>query len=439
MTLVHDQFKGKRVTVMELGVLGRGVGDAEYLAQQGALVTVTDMKSETQLTPLIERLKKYNNIKFVFGGHNTEDFTTADVIIKAAGVPINSPYIDAAKEANIPIYMSTALAAYEARKAGATIVGVTGTRGKSTVAHMIYEVLHQTGRRAHLAGSARLTSTLAQVPHYKDGDVVVFELDSWQLQGFGDLRFSPDIAVFTNLMLDHQHYYPTITEYFEDKACIFRFQRESDVLIVGTDIEKQIVASHPPVLPIVPKPLDEHISLTVPGQHNRENAALAYETLRALQVPEQKIASELSQFQGLEGRLQYLEEKRGVKVYNDSTATTPEATIAAVNALREVRGHIVIIVGGTDKTSTYGDFSRAILDTCVGVILLKGTNIDKLKLLLPNARIAETLQDAVNVAFQIAKKGDAILFSPGCPPFGMYKNEFERDAAFIKLINERPD
>ncbi len=439
MVDVHEQFKGKKITLMGLGVLGRSVGDAVYLAECGAEVTVTDMKSEQQLHESLQKLKAYPNVRYALGGHNTEDFIRADMIIKAAGVPLNSPYIDAAIEAGVKIYMSTALAAREAQKAGAIVVGVTGTRGKSTTTHMIYHVLHQMGKRAHLGGNVRGISTLALLPHIQNGDVLVLELDSWQLQGFGDLRMSPDIAVFTNLMLDHQNYYPTMEEYFEDKACIFRFQKEGNVLIAGKDIVKKITASHPPILPVVPHPLPDELRLSVIGEHNRENASLARSALHALHISYEKIDEHLSTFDAVDGRLQYLEEKRGVKIYNDNNATTPEATMAALKALHAHMGRIILIAGGSDKGLPFHELTEMILTYCKAVVLLHGTGTDHMKKALTDAPVADSLEDGVNLAFQKAERGDIILFSPACASFGMFSNEYERNDQFIKLINARPN
>lgn len=335
--------------------------------------------------------------------------------------------------------MSTALAAREAQKAGAIVVGVTGTRGKSTTTHMIYHVLHHMGKRAHLGGNVRGISTLALLPHIQNGDILVLELDSWQLQGFGDLRISPDIAVFTNLMLDHQNYYPTMEEYFEDKACIFRFQKEGSVLIAGNDIIKKIVASHPPVLPVQPQPLPEDLTLTVIGEHNRENASLARLALHALHISYSHIDEHLATFDAVDGRLQYIEEKRGVKIYNDNNATTPEATIAALKALTSHIGKIVLIAGGSDKGLPFHELAERIAATCKSVILLRGTGTEHLKKILVDAPVVDTLEDGVNLAFQKAVKGDIVLFSPGCASFGMFANEYERNDRFIKLINERPN
>ncbi|MDP3645632.1 MAG: Mur ligase family protein, partial [bacterium] len=226
----NDAFKGKKITVMGLGLLGRGVGDVVFLAKCGAEVVVTDKKSESELAQSVEQLKKYSNVTFHLGGHNIEDFQNCDMVLKAAGVRLDSPEIAAARAADIPIVMSTALFAKYATEAGAIIVGVTGTRGKSTIAHMIFHTLQKAGKRSHLGGNVRGVSTLAMLPDVHKRDIAVLELDSWQLQGFGDLRISPHIAVFTNLMSDHQNYYLDTETYFTDKSNIFKFQKEGDVL-----------------------------------------------------------------------------------------------------------------------------------------------------------------------------------------------------------------
>ena len=268
-------FKGKRVTVQGLGLLGRGVGDAAFLSECGAHVTVTDKKDESKLLDSLAQLKTYPNITYHLGGHVESDFTNTDLVIKGAGVPLDSPFIEAAHEAGVPVSMSTALFAHFARAQGATIIGVTGTRGKSTVSHMIYHSLIHANRRTVLGGNIRGLSTLAMLPEIQTGDVAVLELDSWQLQGFGDLHISPNISVFTNLMPDHQNYYPDMDAYFADKANIFLFQKPGDALFVGADIEAQVRAAHPPVEPTVIRELAPDWELRIPGIHNRVNAALA--------------------------------------------------------------------------------------------------------------------------------------------------------------------
>src|SRR3989344_495940 len=183
-------FSGKRVSVLGLGLLGRGVGDVEFLAKCGAEVLVTDKKSDGELAESVAKLKKYPNVTFRLGGHQKEDFEKCDLVIKSAGVRLDSPEIVAARAAGVPVAMSTALFAKYAAESGVKIVGVTGTRGKTTVSHMIYHSLIRANKHTVLGGNVRGVSTLAMLPNIKKGDIAVLELDSWQLQGFAALKIS---------------------------------------------------------------------------------------------------------------------------------------------------------------------------------------------------------------------------------------------------------
>lgn len=425
-------FKGKRVTVMGLGLLGRGVGDAEFLAQCGANVLVTDLKTEQELAESVARLKRYKNITFHLGGHNEKDFTDCDMVIKAAGVPLDSPYTDAARKSGVPVYMSTALFAKFAASVGATIVGVTGTRGKSTVAHMIFHVLHTSGRRAHLGGNIRGFSTLAMIPKVEKGDTCILELDSWQLQGFGDLEMSPHIAVFTNFMADHLNYYKGDMEaYFADKAHIFEHQTSLDTLIAGASVAERIRAANPPLDPIVPENIPRTWKLQIPGEHNRENASLAKAALEALGLSEEEIQEGLISFTGVEGRLQFMREINGVKIYNDNNATTPAATIAALHSLGP---HVVLISGGADKHLDLRDFISAMQKYTKAVVFLAGTGTDRLRKELLDAEVYDSIYDALRAALSKTREGDTILFSPAFASFGLFKNEYDRNDQFVAAV-----
>lgn len=437
----REFFKGKRITLMGLGLLGRGTGDAAFLAEQGAHVLVTDKKTEEQLASSVQALRQYPSITFHLGGHDEKDFTDCDMVIKAAGVPLDSPYIGAAKAAGVRVYMSTALAAKYAREAGATIIGVTGTRGKSTVTHLIHHVLREAGRTAHLGGNIRGVSTLALVPEIREGDFLVLELDSWQLQGFGDLKISPDIAVFSNLMPDHQNYYPDMDAYFADKANIFAFQKEESTLIVGESVVERVRLAQPPVVPSIPAPLPADWTLKILGGHNRENAALAAAALRALPagrhgatLSEEGIRHGIESFTGVEGRLQLVAEHNGLSIYNDNNATTPEATIAALRALDRGAHNIVLIMGGADKGLSLDGLIQEVHARCKDVILLKGTGTERIREFFPHAPVCDSLAQAVREMKQRATTGDIALFSPAFASFGMFANEYERNDQFLALV-----
>ncbi|MFC1801892.1 Mur ligase family protein [Patescibacteria group bacterium] len=228
---VRKYFEGKKITVMGLGLLGRGLGDAKFLAEQGADLIVTDLRSEDVLKKSVDELKHFPNVKFVLGEHRLEDFRDRDMILKLASVPLESVYIDEARNNNIAVEMSDSLLAKISR---AKVVGVTGTRGKSTVTHLIYEILKEAGSKCLLGGNVRGLSTLALFDEIDEDTVLVMELSSWQLQGFGDSKISPYISVFTNFLDDHLNYYKGDRQnYFLDKVNILKYQNEKGFLIMS--------------------------------------------------------------------------------------------------------------------------------------------------------------------------------------------------------------
>src|SRR3989344_3204668 len=217
-------FKGKKITLLGLGLLGRGVNVAKFLAELGAELTITDMKDAKALEPSLKQLRKFKNIRYVLGEHRLKDFKNCDMVIKAAGVPLDSPYIKEAKKNKIPVEMDASLFA---KFTPATMVGVTGTRGKSTVTHLVAHILGLAyPEHVFVGGNVRGMATLPLLKKTKIGDIVVLELDSWQLQGFGDAKISPHVAVFTNFLEDHMNYYQgSMDKYFNDKANIFKYQK----------------------------------------------------------------------------------------------------------------------------------------------------------------------------------------------------------------------
>lgn len=432
----YDQFfRDKRVTVLGLGLLGRGIGDVEFLAEHGAVLTVTDTKNEAELAESLQRLATYKNITYHLGGHRTEDFTNADMVIKAAGVPLDSPEVAAAREAGVPVYMSSALAAQFASEIGAVVVGITGTRGKSTVTHMIAHALKSAGKRAHLGGNVRGVSTLALLPDIKKGDALVLELDSWQLQGFGDLKISPHIAVFTNLMQDHQNYYPDMDTYFADKVNIFWHQKKGDKVFVGPSISSSVHEKGHVSRACTPSPIPKEWKLSSPGEHNRENAALAACVLKELGLSDDEIRSGLESFSGVEGRLQYVREIDGMKIYNDNNATTPDATIAALKALAGAK-NIILIMGGADKGLDMNALLYEVARACKRVILLSGSGTDRIVPLMQDYSIYDSLSEALAEALRSATQGDIVLFSPAFASFGMFKNEYDRNDQFLEVVTK---
>ncbi len=440
-----DYFKGKKITMLGLGLLGRGLNDAKFLAESGAELIVTDLKNEKDLTPTLKKLKKYKNIKYVLGEHRLEDFKDRDFILKAAGVPLNSPYISEAQKNNILIEMEGSLFAKLAKDV--TFVGITGTRGKTTTTYVIYEILQAAlPGKIHLAGNIRGLATLPLLKKIKSGDIIVLELDSWQLQGWGEAKISPHISVFTNFLKDHLNYYikgskdekEAIEKYFYDKANIFRNHGKDNFLILDRKIHKEIQTRHTEKIQskiIIPnkKTIDDW-KLKVKGEHNVQNILKAIQVAQVLDIPMKVIKKAVENFKGVEGRQEYLREYKGIKIYNDTTATTPDATIVALKSLGETKKkNIILIMGGADKNLDMSELIKAVPKYCKKTILLDGTGTQMLAGKI-KGYIAKSLKEAVNEALNEVKRGDVLVLSPAFASFGMFTNEFDRGDQFIKIV-----
>lgn len=451
-----QQFKGKKITIMGLGILGRGVGYTKFLAECGADLIVTDLKTKEQLRSSLKELKKYKNIKYTLGGHKLKDFRNRDMIIKAAGVPLDSIYIKEAKKNKIPVEMDVSLFIKSAPKI--KVVGVTGTRGKSMTTQLIYEILKKNikNKEVLLGGNVRGVATLPFLENVREGDILVCELDSWQLQGFGEDKISPNVSVFTTFMPDHMDYYKdSMKKYFADKANIFKYQKKDDVLITSSEMKKFIKKSEAGGKFIIVNPqLISNWKFNVPGEHHRRNLAYAVEVAKQFKIPVSEIKTTIASFKGLEGRLQLLRTYKGIKIYNDNNATTPTATIAGLEALASSRPYlekisgsptsrtcenIILICGGSDKGLPLANFVKVINKNCKSMLTIPGNGTDRLLKdykIKVKTKVCNGLEDAIKEALTQVKRGDVILFSPAFASFGAYNNEYERNDEFVKIIKE---
>lgn len=448
--MTHEEyFKGKRITVMRIGLLGRGIGDAAFLAEAGAQVTVVDAASSEVMQPAVDQLKQYPNIIWKFGPYDFADFKDADLVLVGAGTPIDEPVLVSCKEQGVLLTQSAALFA---KLSGIPIIGITGTRGKSTVTHMIHHVLTElTGEEVLLGGNVRGVSNLQLLHSVHEDSLCVMELDSWQLQGFGWMKRSPHIAVFTNFMPDHMNYYHNdMDAYFADKANIFKYQEESGTFITTSEVfmraqglaTKEKTSIGQEVVLVDTTILPEDMLLSIPGEHNRLNAALAFAALKALGISEEEIAEALISFKGVPGRLEYVgATELGVRVYNDNNATTPQATMVGIEAVAQGK-NVVVIAGGSYKALDPAPLLPLLEQYCKHLVLLPGSGSDTLAALLTendslSCTRVESLEAAVRESLAIAESGDVVLFSPAFASFGLFKNEYERNDLFMQLISEK--
>jgi UDP-N-acetylmuramoylalanine--D-glutamate ligase len=433
-------FEGKRITVMGLGLLG-GIGDIRYLAERGTDLIVTDLKSEAELQPSLDQLKEFKNVRYTLGRHDLADFENRDLIVKAPATPLDSPYIVRAKEKNIPVTMWAALFARFAKEKGSTIVGVTGTRGKTTTTAMLSAILRTARKKVIEGGNIQGTSMLPHLSELSADAYVVLELDSWKIQGFRDEKISPHVAVFTTFYPDHLNYYGGDMDlYLADKAEIFLHQTAEDTLILGEQCEEMVQKKYEDKIPsmiVIAHAEDVPVEwrMKIPGAHNRSNAACALQASRALVIADEFSKQALEKFEGVEGRLQFLREVKGIKVYNDTTSTTPDATIAALTALDpDNKQNILLIMGGADKGLDMSGMREAVHAHCKRVFLLAGTGTERIQSDAPDAPVFASLEAATAAARDSAEEGDIILLSPAFASFGMFKNEYDRGEQFNELV-----
>ncbi|MFA5128399.1 MAG: UDP-N-acetylmuramoyl-L-alanine--D-glutamate ligase [Patescibacteria group bacterium] len=442
------EFKDKKITVMGLGLLGRGVGVVKYLAGKGARVTVTDLKSAKDLALSVREIKKFLKnkkgaypVKFILGKHRLQDFKNVDMVFKAAGAPLNSPFIAEAKKNGVPIFMDDALFA---RETEGKIIGITGTRGKTTTSNLIYEIAKATGKKTYFGGNVRGMATLPLLEKVKKNDLAVLELSSWQLQGWRDLKISPEISVVTNIYPDHQNYYKnSMAKYVYDKEAIFANQKKNDFLVLNKNCawcKKMAKRAPSKVVWFSLNDVSRKWKIKILGEHNLENVAAAVAVGKILDLPTVKIKKAVENFRGVPGRLEFVREIHGVKYYNDTTATMPEATIAALRAIGGI--NIVLIAGGADKNLNFKNLAPEIKKYTKAVVLLSGTATPKLQkqLLITNYRlpiiVVRSMSDAVETAQKFATRGDVVLLSLAAASFGMFKNEFDRGDQFLREVKK---
>lgn len=460
-----EDLKNRRITIMGLGLNQGGLGVARFLAKAGAKILVTDLKSEEELGPSLKKLKGFN-IKYILGRHREEDFINTDMVIQNPAVPHNSKYLEIAQNQRIPI--ETDLGLFFQFCPSKNIIAVAGTKGKSTVSQLIYHIFKEAQKDTILAGNIGI-SVLDILEKINPQTWVILEISTWQMEGIKDRKFRPQTGVLTNILPDHLDRYSNFEKYAQAEKLIFKYQHPNDNLVVNFDNKETHRAKRETNSKVYWFSAKEKIEpgcclendelffqseeyktpfvkisdLPLPGPHNLENILAASTVGFIHNIPGEIILKALKNFPGIPYRLEFIEEFKGIKFYNDTCATTPEATLAALESFS--KHPIILILGGKDKKLNYGNF---------GIAMGKNKNIKKIILLqhpaydaslkifsaikkhLPSEKIIQTsnLKIGVEIALQHAKANDLILLSPAAASFGMFKNEFDRGDQFNKIV-----
>jgi UDP-N-acetylmuramoylalanine--D-glutamate ligase len=454
---MRPNLVGKKVLVVGLG--RSGVAAARLLATEGAEVTVTDRRSQGELSEAIRQLDGVR-VKVSVGGHAEKDFTKVEMVVLSPGVPMSLPEIQAARRAGIPVLAEVELA-YRYLK-GAPLVAITGTNGKSTTTALTGALCRE-DRRTFVGGNLG-TPLCEYILSGRPADLVVAELSSFQLEGIEQLR--PRVAVVLNVTPDHLDRYPDVDGYAAAKARIFMNQQPDDfaicngrdartvamaktsraqVLAFGTGVSDRLahtaVQEEEGALTYVPrKGAPERYQVrnrALRGRHNRENAMAALLCARLMEVPPEAVQRGLDGYPGLPHRLEVVRELDGVEYVNDSKATNVDSTAVGLSAFGGGgKPTVVLIMGGRGKGAPYTPL-RDLFAGRVKALLTVGEDAPAIGKELEGACPIEpctTLERAVAEARRLAGAGDVVLLSPACASYDQFKNYEERGDTFRRLV-----
>ena len=448
---------GKKVAIIGMGV--SNIPLLDYFQNLGAKVSVFDNKEYDKIdTQIINKISNYC-MGMSFGKDYLSKLKGFDIIFRS---PSCRPDTKELVEESQRGALVTSEIEMLMKLTPATVIGVTGSDGKTTTTSLIYEIIKEKGYKCFLGGNIGIP-LFTKVKEMEPEDVVVLELSSFQLI---DMDISPNISVITNVSPNHLDIHKCYEEYIEAKANIFKFQKENNILVLNYDnditrnfakrangrvkffssktkLENGVIYDDG-MIKSCEDGIRRHIintnNIFIKGVHNYENICAAIcATASLVDVETQNKA--ISNFKGVEHRIEFVREIDGVKWYNDSMGTSPTRTIAGLNSFNE---KIVLIAGGYDKHLDYTPIAKPIVDN-VSTLILVGATSKKIYSAV-NAELeaenktmdiyqCESLEQTVEMAYNLAKPGEVVFFSPASASFDMFKNFAERGNKFKELVN----
>ena len=451
-------IKGEKVAIIGIGI--SNVPLIEYLYNLGANVSIFDKKDIERIDSTIVEKIKNCGFKLFTGESAMENLKDYKLIFRSPSCRPDRPEL--LNEARNGALITTEIELLM-KLCPSKIIGVTGSDGKTTTTSLIYEILKKKGYNCYLGGNIGIP-LFTKIDEMKPEDMVVLELSSFQLM---NMTVSPNIAVITNVSPNHLDIHKSYAEYINAKKNIFKFQNEDDIVILNYDneitrkMEKEVkgkliffsrkerlqdgVICDNELIKICEKGIRRHIlnvkDIFLKGVHNHENICTAVAATSSLVEPGTQ-AQAIKDFKGVEHRLEFVREINNVKWFNDSIGTSPTRTIAGLNSFNE---RIVLIAGGYDKHLDYTPIAKPIIDNVSKLILMGATankieeavtnRLKKENKILPIYK-CETLQETVNKAYEVAKNGEIVLFSPASASFDLFKNFEERGIMFKDLVNK---
>jgi len=432
---------------MVIGLAREGVDLTRFLTAHGAAVLVTDRKSEAELADARAQLPA-GGVRYRLGGHDTHDLDHIDVVYASPGVPPEHELLQAAQQRGI---RQSSLVELFFALCPAPTLGITGSAGKSTTTSLLGEMFEAAGRDVFVGGNIG-RPLLGKLEQMSDRSWVVMELSSFQLE---PLRTSPHIALVTNVTPNHLDRHPTMEAYWAAKGQILAHQSASDWAVLNADdpwslryrtngrllrfslegtVEGAYLAGDK--LMLLGEPLLAADDVPLRGRHNLANALAAMAAAQAADIQREAMLAAIRSFKGVAHRLQTVVEHDGVAYVDDSIATAPERSIAALKAYHEP---LVLIAGGRDKHLPMDEWARLIVKRVKHVVLL-GEMSELVAAALQQADDSyravsrtDSMEAAVKAASEVAQQGDVVLLSPGGTSYDMYQDFEQRGDHFARV------
>ncbi|MDD5934371.1 MAG: UDP-N-acetylmuramoyl-L-alanine--D-glutamate ligase [Clostridiales bacterium] len=448
-------FEDKKVLVVGAGK--SGIAAFNLLDEKKAQTILFDSNANIDKKAIEEQLNKGFCGKVVFGELTEEIKKDLDYVVLSPGVPTDLAFVNELRDQGVPILGEIELA-YQFSKG--KIAAITGTNGKTTTTTLVGEIMKTYYESVFVVGNIGVPYT-QMVEETKENSVTVAEMSSFQLETV--INFRPDVSAILNLTPDHLNRHHTMEAYVNAKLRITENQTASDYCILNyEDALLQEAAKH--ITTNIVWFSSSHIldqglylkgddivyndgscekviinihELQIFGRHNYENVMAAIGVTMFMNVPVEDIRKALMAFKGVEHRIEYVTTKHGVKYYNDSKGTNPDAAIQAIKAMQT---KTLLIAGGYDKDSEYDEWIKA-FDGKVNYLVLLGQTREKIKVAaerlgVKNIVLVDSLKEAVDFCAEHANPGESVLLSPCCASWGMFKNYEERGCMFKDYVHE---
>ena len=444
-------LEGKRVLVVGSGK--SGVAAAELLRKKGITFVLFDGNKDLDVTVLIEKNPVFAGAEILLGELAPEDMARIDLVVLSPGVPTDLPMVNELRNRQIPIWGEIELAYHFAK---GRIIAITGTNGKTTTTSLVGEIMANYFDDVKVVGNIGIPYTSVAANTTED-TVTVAEISSFQLETTHE--FAPEVTAILNITPDHLNRHHTMECYIETKESITKNQTAGDTCVLN--YEDEVLRRFGETLQIKVVFFSSRLEkglyldgedifyadgttdtkvinvneLNILGKHNYENVMAAVGMSVSFGVPMDKIVEVLKRFQAVEHRIEYVTEKRGVKFYNDSKGTNPDAAIQGIRAMNRPT---LLIGGGYDKQSEYDEWIES-FDGKVKKLVLIGQTKEKIaecakKHGFEDVILCDTFEQAIDTCYANAVSGDAVLLSPACASWGMFANYEERGRIFKEYV-----